>query len=554
MDDILFQHSDFNGHEDISDPSASALPSLIDHSLVEATSSYNSNISERFQQALSALKSNSKARNLTVVYRRILNKMKKTESQLSELILLMETAKAHVETTTKEISCHITGKSTNDDPVLSSPPLPVVTIHPHHLKWEAIDIKIPAGGVITLPIPTPILPSTSPSDAQLLILSKHLSVTWSIRSSSTSYIQVSLSAPSKGSLTSKFDRLRSEPISNDEVIRRCIQFGYVRTHEDILSRIGETVVCGQQIINTSDGNRVLEISNRAVWATITLSYQIEIDNYITEHLPPTQEVVSIPEIEDKQVDQEHLSHLHQLQGQLASEHDRVNALQQKIDTLNHRLQSMSGPLLLLRETFKTGLFLREKICSQWDNYHSVQDIYKQHLEQTLDENESKELVATTSFDQQQSVWLQDLELIKGILESHEDTEPIVLNHIFPPQSPASLKVSVSESSDRIQDESMLATISPNAQQLSQISEVSPFPERILLSSSNLKIRPSSDFRCPIKIPQTAPHTIYTLSWDFTLLSLSGDDVPSQTPNSIDIGFCVLGRSRDGSFPLLTSYQ
>jgi hypothetical protein len=92
------------------------------------------------------------------------------------------------------------------------------------------------------------------------------------------------------------------------------------------------------------------------------------------------------------------------------------------------------------------------------------------------------------------------------------------------------------------------------------------PDRILLSSSNLKIRPSSDFRCPIKIPRhISPDVLFTLSWDFTLLSLSGPPSSSaaaataassdgSSSSAIDIGFCVLGKSTDGSFPLLTPYR
>lgn len=548
LDDLL-QHEDSHTQEELIE-TTSALPSFLDHPVVVDASSFT--ISERYQQAFAALKTNSNNRNLAVVYQRILKKMKKAEAQLLEHVASMESAKSRVEASLTEISGHIDQKLSRDSVESSGMTtaalaLPVVTIHPHHLKWEAIDIKIPAGGVVTLPIPTPILPVTAPSDSQLLILSKQLSVSWAVRSSSSSYIQVSISSPSKDSQSLRFDRLRSEPISPAEVSQRGIQFGYVRSHEDVLSRLGETIVYGQHIIQTSDGNRLLEISNRAVWATITLSYQIEIDNYIAEPMPPRPIMTPKPTRDDP----EHLSKLHQLQSVLAQEQERVDSLQHKIDTLQNRLRSMSGPLLLLRETFKAGLFLREKFCSQWEHFHAVESVYRQHLDNHFHLNEPQESIIPTTFDQQ-SVWLQDIDLIKRAIEEHDDSQPLLLTHLFPPSSPTSA-IHVPETEVCSPPESATPT-SPRSPQPFAPKDFSA-PERILLSSSNLKIRPSSDFRCPIKIPRTTvSSTLYTLSWDFTLLSLSGEELPSQSPDNIDIGFCVLGKSADGSFPLLTPYK
>lgn len=543
-------------------------------------------------------------KSLTAVYQRIVKKIKKTEQQLEVHSHNLEAAKASVEAASNAVSLclmNTPGREPEEIPLNSAATLPtallsspVVTIYPHHLLWEAIDIEIPAGGMVTLPLPVPLLPRTSPKDSELLILPKELTVSWAIRSSSASYAQVAISAPAKSTPHSPhFNRLRSELISFDEVSRRGIQFGYVRSHEDVLSRIGESVVCGEHLIQTKDGNRMMQISNRAVWATITISYQVRIDNSASESLIPLDAPVtnSTDVTNDTQATldrnsklrEEHLAQLKALQDDLAAKQDTLDSLQQKQVSLESRLHSMSGPLLLLRETFKTGIFLREKFCGQWQHWLAVREVFRHNQDSlTLDQqgyNRSSlalENSATTSapYNEQpsQSVWLQDLELIQKMVEGHHELRPLPLNQIFhhlpssssspnsPPTSPHNVSLTAATS---------IPVSSPREEESVQEVTHSPFlprsalPDRILLSSSNLKIRPSSDFRCPIKIPQQLSSGIlYTLSWDFTLLSLSGsgpatgDSVPVDGSNSstIDIGFCVLGKSADGSFPMLTPYK
>jgi hypothetical protein len=649
LDALLFVAATEEGcpnaaHEELfAEHAPSVLPSLFDHSpvILGDDSSINQTpsggvlISERYQHALAALRAQSQTKSLTAVYQRILKKIKKTEEQLEDQSRNVETAKVSVEDASNAVSiCLASGPGhgggrqpegtvdTLPEPSPAPLPAPVVVIHPHHLQWEAIDIEIPAGGKVTLPLPVPLLPRTSSandSESQL-ILSKELSVSWAIRSSSSSYAQVAISAPTKSTPNSPphFDRLRSELISSDEVSRRGIQFGYVRSHEDVLSRIGESVVCGEHIIQTKDGNRVMEISNRAVWATITISYQVQIDNSATEvpnspTPPSTNSAEAAKETQatldrEAKLREEHMVHLKALQDDLSAKQEVLRSLQQKQASLESRLHSMSGPLLLLRETFKTGIFLREKFCAQWQHWLAVLEVFHQNqdsfalvpLRSEGDHSRTSLSLAepdaslSAAYDEQppQSVWLQDLELLQKMIESHHELRPLPFTQIFPHLSPSSpspcsaptsphtmATAGITTPSPRSFSEiPSTAVASPRVEELAEeVTSPSPppresLPDRILLSSSNLKIRPSSDFRCPIKIPRqpsslSSPDVLYTLSWDFTLLSLSGTgpaagDSSSSAPtasegsnsSSIDIGFCVLGKSADGSFPMLTPYK
>jgi hypothetical protein len=253
------------------------------------------------------------------------------------------------------------------------------------------------------------------------------------------------------------------------------------------------------------------------------------------------------------------------------------------------LQSMTGPLLLLRETFKTGVYLREKLCAQWHHWKTVQGVFHEHQEEAQRHHRLQDTTTTdsASFEQQsESLWLQDLGLLHQAVESHHELQPIMLSEILPPgcprspHSPSAVMLppalsrlstaddSIRPTSPRVQDVTEDLMVDPTLAGLVPSPSLSPtsmpppgpLPERILLSSSNLKIRPSCDFRCPIKIPRHRSRTElpYTLSWDFTLLSLTGQDTLSPSSassgSSIDIGFCVLGKTSDGFFPLLTPYQ
>jgi hypothetical protein len=618
------------------------------------------NLSERYQQALVAMRANAQAKSLALVYQRILRKLKKTEQHLEESLRATESARNSVEVASAAVSLCITEKFPSQSAAIveaaesveeAMPALPVVTVHPHHLKWEAVDIRIPAGGMITIPIPVPILPQTSPSDSQvgvlpsplsrhsspspsrspsspsqLLILSKELSVSWAIRSPSVSYAQIAISAPAlKGTPfpsrgAPRCLPLKSHSLSTEELSRRGLQFGYVKSSaEDLLHRLGEEVVVGDHLIQTGDGNRLLEISNRAVWASITLSYQVQIQNHVTEALPPLPPLLLDTLTHERQAKRDsqresermreterekeaqsreaYLARLAVLQRDLAVKQESLSSLQQRQETLQNRLQSLTGPLLLLRETFKTGVYLREKLCAQWLHWKTLQEVFEQH--QGSEEEGRPRLqdsVATDSsspvppsFEQQsESLWLQDLALIQQVVESHHELQPLPLAQIFPPpgtSSPFTLPRSVSWLSSTGEDPPLNRPTSPRVEEVTAEEEggalsspnpplrstsVSPplspplplLPERILLSSSNLKIRPSCDFRCPLKIPRhpSRPLLTCTLSWDFTLLTLTGQDSSSSASekgsggSSIDIGFCVLGKTSGGFFPLLTPYR
>jgi hypothetical protein len=154
---------------------SSLFPSLVEHTLMSSAdlpAPYN--ISERYQDALIALRAQAQSKNLALVYQRILRKIKKTEQHLDESLRAIESARDSVEIASAAVSLCISEKLASagpDEPILAEvPALPVVTIHPHHLKWEAVDISIPPGGLITLPIPVPILPQSSPSSSQVSLL------------------------------------------------------------------------------------------------------------------------------------------------------------------------------------------------------------------------------------------------------------------------------------------------------------------------------------------------------------------------------------------------
>jgi hypothetical protein len=110
--------------------------------------------------------------------------------------------------------------------------------------------------------------------------------------------------------------------------------------------------------------------------------------------------------------------------------------------------------------------------------------------------------------------------------------------------------------------------------------------RTVVSAAELKIGPSQDFRCPlltslrggVQVTSTSCklyvcasprsdnalilHTthvqgFYLISWNFQLLPQHQQDqlgrLPA-TPPPQDVGFCILAKKPDGSFPQLQSYR
>lgn len=98
--------------------------------------------------------------------------------------------------------------------------------------------------------------------------------------------------------------------------------------------------------------------------------------------------------------------------------------------------------------------------------------------------------------------------------------------------------------------------------IASYSTSSSIADSISLVCHELRISPSQDFRCPLLTPRhTHVPGVYLISWDFKLLAhnkltsspqeaYSGaDDMSSQ-----DIGFCIMAKQADGSFPQLKPYE
>ena len=182
FDASSYSNSSFSAS--ISSPSTSSLSSTLSifPSLFESddpstisTISTNMNLTERYQQALLTLRNNSQAKNLGVVYHRVLKKIKKIEHQLADVTKNIELEKE----ATQIVSNTLFSVSNQQNPDQVYPKdwnemnhftqLPKITIHPHNLNWEAIDISIPAGGKVSLPIPVPILPSSAHDTSEVCI-------------------------------------------------------------------------------------------------------------------------------------------------------------------------------------------------------------------------------------------------------------------------------------------------------------------------------------------------------------------------------------------------
>ena len=333
-----------------------------------------------------------------------------------------------------------------------------------------------------------------------------------------------------------------------------IQFGYVRSHEDILTRIGESIISGTHIIQTKDGNRLLEISNNAVWASITISYQIKIDNFLSDSdmesasnveniLKENQKKKEEEEVKEREKemkkkkeeeDKEYQKKLTILTENLNEKQNTLTLLLQKEDSLKQRLRSVTGPLLLLRETFKTGIYLRDKLCTELDHWN--------HLYQALKENE--EVIFNLQYNcsennslhehSPQSLWLQDLEYIQKLYvenSQNEDIHPLKLTHIldfnitkpispkyslerFPiaseqiveqvPEQPQIQEIELEQEFEEEKHEEKVAEekdvekevenhqeITP--QNLSNLSQNKKIQERIIVSSSKLKITPKQKY-------------------------------------------------------------
>lgn len=345
----------------------------------------------------------------------------------------------------------------------------------------------------------------------------------------------------------------------------------MRSHEDILNRIGENAIKGDLIIQTKDGNRMIEISNNAVWASITLSYQIKIDNFLSdadiESTTKTENLLKQSlqqkedeiakerekELKEKQIEEEkeYQIKLKTLTENLKEKENNYNILLQKEESLKTRLRSVTGPLLLLRETFKTGIYLRDKLCAELDHWNHLRQILKENQEIifNIHSNSFPENNSLSENHSIQSMWLQDLEYIQKLyLENLENPEihPLKLTHILDLNPPKLMKQNLSsekfmthsesitsinekdENNNKIQEiekevieienikekevieveieekvevnqENISNELQPNP--LVQLPKETKLHERIVVSSSNLKITPSSDFRCPIKIPQ-----------------------------------------------------
>lgn len=151
-------------------------PSLFDTTDdVSNTNSINMNLSERYQHALLTLRNNAQAKNLSIVYHRILKKIKKLEHQLEDITKNIEGENKEIQVALDNLTSFTNNQTHFEESTSLNNPInipifehiPKIIIHPHHLKWEAIDISIPAGGKVSLPIPVPILPASAQNTSEV---------------------------------------------------------------------------------------------------------------------------------------------------------------------------------------------------------------------------------------------------------------------------------------------------------------------------------------------------------------------------------------------------
>lgn len=271
---------------------------------------------------------------------------------------------------------------------------------------------------------------------------------------------------------------------------------------------GKYITHGAVAVSASKGDQLLKICNRASWVTSSFSYEIRLR--LKEEVKPSV--------------------------------DHAEPLQEHQAAVDLAISRCTEDERSLRSRLKEGMELRRTyIChaERWEAAHSaLQAVVSKHLECAGDSVGALQKLreCLESSRRQQS---------RQLAEASSRIKPI-RDYVFGPAEAS------------LQSDALGSLLSTARDSDSSAAKTTPCPlsfPRTVYSSEQLRIPSSRDFRCPISTPlmdEEDEEGFYLISWDFALLPLEGST--SSGAADQDIGFCVLGKSSDGSLPQIVPYR
>ena len=357
-------------------------------------------------------------------------------------------------------------------------------------------------------------------------ISEKVCLSWVMRSSKSALSSLRLSLSPMAGTSSSSDFVSIEQI---HVITWQAFEAMVTSSEDITIQLREFyhrhsaadstgyVSYGHHIMASSAGDQLLSIHNAAMWSSAVLCYSIQLQNYCSDsvaHVEEGEKEVAVPV---------------EVSGRSAEEEERQHHAEERLK-IETGIVALDGQLEFLRNCLQQGATLRERLLHQWMSWKEMQATEGQVNERLKLEQERLLHLTLRSEDgcadpQRQrrrfsasSKWKRDVSIVRrqalelDVVDVLQSSRSLSRTLLLPHGNgvAASSGDVVTEGND-----SSLDSIADRGQSAAAIAvdkatrAVSPnpcvsrrrvdMPERVVLSSARLKVMPSKDFRCPLRI-------------------------------------------------------